>query len=209
MAIKKSQLKFQYLPTLGCCLFLLLITIASMKYPGGSQAVECSIGYSWDHNYLCDVIANVSHSDSHHHYHKVGLAAMICLCGGVSMFFFFFTDWMEVKGTWRFIIKWMGLISMICAMLIFTDLHNIMIAVASILALPALLGVFITLYRRKFYSYFWAGILILILLLINNIIYYTDYMEHWLPQIQKISVMCVIIWLIIMNWNLPSKNKLT
>lgn len=209
MAIKKSQLKFQYLPTLGCCLFLLLITIASIKYPGGSQAVECSIGYSWDHNYLCDVIANVSHSDSHHHYHKVGLAAMICLCGGVSMFFFFFTDWMEVKGTWRFIIKWMGLISMICAMLIFTDLHNIMIAVASILALPALLGVFITLYRRKFYSYFWAGILILILLLINNIIYYTDYMEHWLPQIQKISVMCVIIWLIIMNWNLPSKNKLT
>ena len=209
MAFKKSQLKFQYLPTLGCCLFLLLITIASIKYPGGSQAVECSIGYSWDHNYLCDVIANVSHSDSHHHYHKVGLAAMICLCGGVSMFFFFFTDWMEVKGTWRFIIKWMGLISMICAMLIFTDLHNIMIAVASILALPALLGVFITLYRRKFYSYFWAGILILILLLINNIIYYTDYMEHWLPQIQKISVMCVIIWLIIMNWNLPSKNKLT
>ncbi len=199
--------RFQYLPTVGCCLFLILITISSVKFPGGSQADITAAGYSWTNNYLCDVIASKSHNGLEHPYYKSGLAAMICLCGGVSMFFFFFTDWMKVKGAWRFIIKWMGLISMICAMLIFTDLHNIMIAIASILALPALLGVFITLYRKQFFSYFFAGVLILILLLINNVIYYTDYMEHWLPQIQKISVLCVILWLVSMNRKFVKLNS--
>lgn len=200
--------RFQYFPTVGCCLFLLLITIASINYPGGSEVDECSTGYSWVQNYLCDVIANVSHSNSHHHFHKVGLAAMISLCGGISMFFFFFTDWMKVKGPWRFVIKWMGLISMISAMFIFTDLHNIMIAVSSILALPALLGVFIILYRRKLFPFFYAGILILILLVINNVIYYTDYMVSILPQVQKLTCLTIIVWIMYMNWQLVQKENI-
>ena len=200
--------RYQYLPTVGCCLFLLLITIASINYPGGSEVEECSAGYSWVHNYLCDVIADVSHSNSHHHFHKVGLAAMICLCGGISMFFFYFPDWMKVQGPWRFVIKWMGLISMISAMFIFTDLHNIMIAVSSVLALPALLGVFNILYHRKLFLFFNAGILILILLVINNVIYYTDYMVQWLPQLQKLTCLAIIVWIMYMNWQLVQKANI-
>ena len=198
--------RYQYLPTIGCVLFLIFITIASVQFPGGSQVDTSAVCYSWTHNYLCDVIASEAHNCLPHPYYKIGLLAMICLCGGISMFFFFFTDWMRVKGFWKFIIRWMGLISMICAMLIFTELHNIMIAVASILALPALTGVFITLYRRRLFSYFSCGIMILILMLINNLIYYTDYMIEWLPQIQKISVLCVITWLSIMNWKFVELN---
>ncbi|MEJ6695731.1 MAG: hypothetical protein QNK55_00005, partial [Saprospiraceae bacterium] len=106
-----------------------------------------------------------------------------------------------------FVIKWMGLISMIGAMLIFTDLHNIMIAVSSLLALPALIGVFNILYRRRLFSFFFAGILILILLVINNVIYYTDYMVQWLPQIQKISAICIVHWLVVMNWKFINLKK--
>ena len=199
--------RFQYLPTIGCILFLLLMTIASINYPGGSEVKECSIGYSWEDNYLCDVLADVSHSNDHHHFHRVGLAAMICFCGGISMFFFYFPSWMNVQGPWRFVIKWMGLISMIGAMLIFTNLHNIMIAVSSILALPALIGVFNILYRRRLFPFFFAGILILILLVINNVIYYTDYMVQWLPQIQKISAICIVHWLVVMNWKFINLKK--
>ena len=123
------------------------------------------------------------------------------------MFFFYFPHWMNVQGTWRFVIKWMGLISMIGAMLIFTDLHNIMIAVSSILALPALIGVFNILYRRRLFPFFFAGILILILLVINNVIYYTDYMVQWLPQIQKISAICIVHWLVVMNWKFINLKK--
>ncbi len=200
--------RFQYLPIIGCCLFLFLISMASYHFPGGSQAENCALGYSWVNNYLCDVIAIEAYNGDAHPYSKIGLAAMMCLCGAISMFFFFFTDWMEVKGRWRFIIKWMGLVSMICAMLIFTELHNIMIAISSILALPALLGVFIILYRKKLFPFFYAGILILLLLLLNNVIYYTQYMEECLPQIQKISVLCVVFWIVVMNWKMVKVSKL-
>lgn len=206
MASPTFLYRFQYLPILGCSLFLILITMASIHYPGGSQVDTTAEGYNWTNNYLCDVIASESYNKQAHPHYKSGLAAMVCLCAGISMFFFFFTDWMKVKGKWRFVIKWMGLISMICAMLIFTDLHNTMIAVSSVLALPALLGVFITLYRQRLFSYFSVGILILILLLINNVIYYTDFMLYWLPQVQKISVICVILWLVIMNWNFAKRE---
>lgn len=199
----------QYLPTIGSILFIILITIASIKYPGGSQANEHEIGYCWYNNYLCDVIASVTHSELSHPYYKVGLAAMLCLCGGLSMFFFYFPEWLKLKGPWKPIIKWMGFISMICAMMIFTDLHNIMIAVASILALPALFGIFVTLYKKRIMPVLYFGIFILILLILNNVIYYTDYMVVILPQLQKISCLMVIIWMAYMNWLFVNNKHLT
>lgn len=199
MTFKVVKAYYHYSPIVGCSLFLILITFTAIQFPGGSYTENCTLGYSWSHNYLCDIIAIESYNGEWNHCYRIGLAAMICLCWGISMFFFFFPEWLNVKGIWKFIIKWMGLVSMICAMLIFSELHNIMIAISSALALPALFGVFITLYRQRYFKYFYFGVFILVLLLINNVIYYTDFMEHWLPQIQKISVICVILWLVHMN----------
>ena len=50
-------------------------------------------------------------------------------------------------------------------------------------------------------------ILILILLVVNNVIYYTDYMVQWLPQIQKISAICIVHWLVVMNWKFINLKK--
>lgn len=189
----------QYFPTIGGVVFLILITITSINYPGGSQIEESTIGYSWVDNYLCDVIASEAYNGLPHPFYKLGLSAMFFLCGGLSMFFFYFPHWLKLEGPWNPIIKWMGFISMICAMMIFTDLHNIMIAIASILALPALFGIFVTLYQKRIMPALYLGIFILILLLLNNVIYYTDYMVSILPQLQKISCVIVIIWMISMN----------
>jgi len=200
---------WQYLPTLGCILFLILITIASVNYPGGSQVNECEIGYCWVNNYLCDVIASVTHGELHHPYYKAGLAAMFCLCGGVSMCFVYFPKWLKLEGTWKPIIKWMGFISMICAMMIFTELHNVMIAIASILALPALFGIFVTLYQKRIMKVLYFGIFILILLILNNVIYYTDFMVSILPQLQKLSCLMVIFWMVFMNWFFVNQKHIT
>lgn len=199
MSFELNHKTLQYLPTVGSLLFLILISIASINYPGGSQVDESATGYSWVNNYLCDVIASESYNQTAHPYYKAGLAAMFCLCGGLSMFFFYFPYWLDLKNFWKPIIKWMGFISMICAMMIFTDLHNIMIAVASILALPALFGIYVTLYQQRIMAVLYFGIFILILLILNNVIYYTDYMVSILPQLQKISCLIVIIWMVYMN----------
>lgn len=199
----------QYLPTIGCLLFLIFITIASINYPGGSQVNESAIGYNWVNNYLCDVIASESYNGTAHPFYKFGLAAMFCLCGGLSIFFYFFPQWLCLQGIWNPIIRWMGFFSMICAMMIFTDLHNIMIAIASILALPALFGIFLILYQKRIIFLLISGVFILLLLLLNNLIYYTDYFVSILPRLQKISCLIVIIWTIYMNWFFITKKHLT
>ena len=196
-----------YLPTMGCCLFLVFISIASLQYPGGTLADTSTVGYSWQQNYLCDVINTVAQNNLPHDYHRIGLAAMICLCGSISMFFFLFTDWMNVTGIWKIIIRWMGFVSMICAMMIFTDLHNTMIAVASILALPALVGVFVILYRKREIKFIWMGVFIALLLFMNNFIYYTDMGIVALPQLQKITCLILIAWLVKMNLTFTKKLR--
>lgn len=197
----------QYFPTIAGIVFLILITVTSINYPGGSQIEGSTVGYSWVDNYLCDVIASEAYNGQPHPFYKLGLTAMFFLCGGLSMFFFYFPDWLKLKSYWNPIIKWMGFVSMICAMLIFTDLHNIMIAIASILALPALFGIFLTLYQKKIWSSLYLGIFILILLLLNNVIYYTNYMVSILPQLQKISCVIVIIWMASMNHLLINRRE--
>jgi len=198
---KTNPYLLHYIPTIGCCLFLLLISIASINYPGGTEIDMTTDGYSWEQNYLCDVVSDVSLSEQPHQYHRAGLAAMICLCGSIAMFFFFFTDWMSVEGKWKGIIRWMGLISMICAMLIFTDLHNTMIAISSIMALPALIGLFVILYQKREMKFIWIGVFIGILLFMNNYIYYTDIWIEALPQLQKITCLILVTWLVTMNLN--------
>jgi len=205
MSIRSSYL-LQHIPTIGCCFFLLLIAIASANYPGGTQIDTSTRGYSWEQNYLCDVVGDTAYNDQPHQYHTLGLAAMVCLCGSIAMFFFFFTDWMEVTHYWKLIIRWMGLVSMICAMLIFTDLHNIMIAISTILALPALVGVFKVLYHKREMKFIWIGVFIAFLLFMNNFIYYTNIWLEILPQLQKITCLIVITWLITMNLNFVQKH---
>ena len=199
----------KWLPTVFCIIFLLLITIASIHYPGGSEFNTEDTVYRWNDNYICDITAPIATNRLENKYYRIAIAAMYFLSAAVAVFFMLLPYWLRITGCWKNIIRWMGMLSMIAAMLIFTDMHNVMIGIASVLALPPLMGVYYYLYKLKQKKFLNLGILILILLLINNAIYYSRGLVLFLPSLQKYTMIIVIFWLVWMNYHFNNREKIS
>ncbi|WP_162268269.1 hypothetical protein [Hymenobacter sp. PAMC 26628] len=63
------------------------------------------------------------------------------------------------------------------------------------LGLIALAGTFVGLYKTRLVGYFWVGILCVLLMVVNNYVYYTKHLLCYLPIIQKITQVVVLGWI--------------
>ena len=88
-----------------------------------------------------------------------------------------------------------GAIAMTIAMFLFTHLHDTVIDVASVFGLVAIVGTFSGLYRSKWYRLFRFGMFNLLLVALNNYLYYTKGLIIYLPVVQKITFASFLIWI--------------
>lgn len=71
--------------------------------------------------------------------------------------------------------------------------------------LIAVIGIIKEIYNSRLVHYKIAGIIGIILLGINNIIYYSAEFIEWLPLIQKITFLIVLIWILGVNNEIRKK----
>lgn len=98
-----------------------------------------------------------------------------------------------------------GIVSMISASLMFTKYHDLMTTISSIFGLIVVLGIIRSMYHSSLTIYKITGLICLMLLLINNLIYYTTYKVEWLPLIQKITFAVVLSWVIGLNFQIRKR----
>lgn len=197
-----STNKLRYIPTIGIFLFYGLYMYSSTIYSGGSQADINAVGFDWVSNYTCDLFHTHGINGLPNPARSIGLTAIVLICASLSFFFFQFAELIPMSLFWKKIIQITGILCMICVVLIFTDLHNIMIPLASIFGLIALAGVIRGLLKNKLYKYLWAGGICIFLLILNNYFYYFDILTSILPLIQKISIVLVLTWVMSLNFEL-------
>jgi len=137
----------------------------------------------------------------------IAIFAMIILCASVSVFFYQFAEFLTQNNTWKFLIKISGFGSMIFATLMFTDYHNLMTIISSLFGLVAVIGIIKEIYGSNFSRYKLAGIFCFLLLGLNNVIYYSTALIEWLPFIQKITFLVVLIWIVGVNNEIRKKIK--
>ncbi len=134
------------------------------------------------------------------------ITAMIILCSSLTVFFFLFATYFVRNNTWKAIIKIFGALSMISAVFIFTKYHDIMTTISSVFGMLVVIGIIRTIYKSKLTTYKISGIVCIILLGINNLIYYSEnYIQH-LPLIQKITFVLVLTWIVGLNVKMIYKN---
>ena len=115
------------------------------------------------------------------------ISAMLILCSSLTLFFIQFSKQLEENRNWKWIIQTLGTISMISAVLIFTKYHDIMTTISSIFGVFVVIGIIRTIYNSYLTVFKISGVACVLLLGINNLIYYSEnYIEH-LPLIQKIT----------------------
>ena len=196
------------LPTIGILIFVGLYTYAAKLYPGGSQANVNSVGFDWMNNYWCNLMNDNGMNGQINRAKIYAIAAMVILCASLALFFVQFAQKFVQNRFWKFTIKIFGILTMAFAVLIFTKYHDLMTTLSSIFGVFVVIGIIWEVYKSNLNLFKIGGIVCVILLGVNNYIYYSGYGIEYLPLIQKITFAVVLIWIIGLNYKLTQQNVL-
>jgi hypothetical protein len=124
------------------------------------------------------------------------MTAMIILCISLSFFWVLFPIVVQLKKYHRLIIQIGGTVSMIAAFLLLTNTdHDIAVSFSSSLGFVAMLGVLAALYQLKWSKLFAFGIFNLLLVALNNYLYYIISDLTYLPIVQKLTFLSFLFWI--------------
>jgi hypothetical protein len=197
----------EFLPSIGILIFVGLYIYSSTLYPGGSQADLNSTGFDWINNYWCNLMNTKGMNGKVNPARPAAISAMVILCLGLTLFFIQFAKKLVTNRFWKITIKVLGTITMIFALFIFTEYHDLMTTLSSITGVMVVIGIILEVYKSKMYSFKWSGIFCIVLLALNNFIYYShQWIEH-LPFIQKITFAVVLLWIMGLNYRLAKKHS--
>ncbi|MCC6372242.1 MAG: hypothetical protein IT236_14655 [Bacteroidia bacterium] len=189
-----SRNRLTTIPTAGIVVFVLLYIAASSLYPGGSQHDLNSVGFSWLHNYWCNLLDERAMNGAVNTARPLALAAMLVLCLSVSWFWILFPRAFKLRGALAWCIQISGLLSMVIALFLFTAWHDAVTFIASFFGIIACLGTYFVLYKQRLWPLFWLGIFNLILIGANNYLYFNQRLLVYLPIVQKITFAFFLIW---------------
>ncbi|MFT5819898.1 MAG: hypothetical protein ACI8ZM_001123 [Crocinitomix sp.] len=208
LRIKTSIKISSFLPTIGIIIFVGLYFYAASLYPGGSQADLNSVRFDWMHNYWCNLMNETAMNGLENPSRPIAIAAMFVLCSSILLFFFQCATQLVTNKTWRLIIRAFGTLSMVSASLIFTQFHDIMTILSSVIGILVVIGIIWAVYKSNLTFFKISGIVCILLMLLNNYIYYSLNGIEFLPFIQKITFAAVLIWIVGLSLKLRMINQI-
>ena len=197
------------LPVIGFCLFILLYFIAAALYPGGSEINRSAKGFSWMHNYWCDLLETHAENGKPNLARTTAIIAMSVLCLSIALFWYFVSGLFTFKPVFKKIIQYAGILSMVILIFLQADFHDSIINISGALGIIAITGTLIGLYKNHSYSLFGFGLICLFLFFLNNYIYYTKQLIYYLAVVQKISFFFFLLWFSLISIQLFQKTRLT
>ena len=183
----------------GAFVFICLYIIATLYYPGGSQVDVNEKGFSWLNNYWCNLLNDKAINGQTNAAKPIAMVAMLVLCFTLANFWYIFPQHLQFKKSGRLAIQISGMIAMSIAMFLFTSLHDWIINIASLFAFVAIIGMFVGLYKQKWLWLFKLGAFNILLVVLNNILYYSNGLKLYLPVVQKITFLFFLIWICLID----------
>ncbi len=191
----------------GIIFFILLYIIAALLYPGGSDIDKTATGFSWQHNYWCELMDSDAQNGKDNTARPVAIAAMFVLAISLIIFWYQIPLLFSGKKTGSMVIRYCGVGSMLIVPFMFTGRHDAVMNIAGLLGCIAIAVLMAKLYTYKMYGYFIYAILCILLCALNNYVYYTGNLLYWLPVIQKISFIVFLLWFALLTVKLYGSNS--
>jgi hypothetical protein len=195
-------------PLFGILLYTLLYFTASIFYPGGSQFDKYSIGFSWTKNYWCNLFNENAINGQPNPARPIALISLVVLGLTLIVFWWLFPKQANLKKRTRLLIQISGFASMVTGFFLFTSFHDTVINVSSAFGLIALAGTFIGLYKLRWKKLLWMGVINILLIATNNILYSDPELIHFLPVVQKISFAFFLIWICLISIKLYQRQSI-
>jgi hypothetical protein len=206
------KLRTSLIPLIGILIFFILYAYAASLYPGGSQVFPQQEGFDWFHNYWCDLLHPTAINGQVNQAQNIALFALLLLCVSLAVLFYLFPKHFPVGSNssigWSNFTAIGGVTAMVLTPLISTKWHNFAIGGASFLGFLAIIGIIISFKNYKMKQFlFWGGIAI-ILLVVNNIMFFARWGVYYLPFLQKLGFFFVLAWFGFISWKMSSNNKI-
>lgn len=194
-------------PFIGMGLFLIFYVIAALYYPGGSNADANQIGFSFLDNYLCDLLDNYAINGNENNAKIPSRIAFGFLCFTLLFIWYHIPRLFKTRNFNHHFIRVCGILSMLTAMFIASGTHDTVVYIAGIVGIVAFMVTFMELFKEGRYKLLIMGIICLVLILLNYVIYETGINRNMLPVIQKITFIICISWFLLLMVSVH--NKLT
>jgi len=207
---KQTEIKHFWIlaPIIGTILFLLLYFVSALYYPGGSQVDKNSVGFSWLNNYWCNLLNEKAINGQSNTAQPIALTAMFILCATLTLFWVQFPKYTSINKAYKLTIQISGALAMLIGILLFTKYdHDLITNLASVFGLIATTGTFIGLFKNRWTMLFCFGLLNILLVVINNILYYNKDLIFYLPIFQKITFMTFLIWICLISFKIYRLTK--
>ena len=192
-----SRTNWILIPLFGICLFILLYVIATLYYPGGSNFDSTAAGFSWQHNYWCELMNERAVNGSINDARPIAIVAMAVLVISLASFWYQFSVVFRSKG-WR-LIRFAGIASMLIVVFLHLGAHDLIMSIAGALGIAALIGSLVVLFKMRRFAVFYLGIFCICLCVLNNYIYYSGFKFYYLPVIQKFTFFFFLLWFVWVN----------
>jgi len=183
-------------PVAGAMSFLALYFVATLYYPGGSQADTNSTGFSWKDNYWCNLLADQAINGATNKAQPIAVSSMFVLSATLAFFWVLLPSFLYSGNRIGTIIRVSGLLSMATALLLYSNFsHDTIINLASTFGVIATSGTLIALYKTRHFMLFAFGLAIIVLVGLNNYFYYGGGGIEPLPVVQKITFVSYLLWI--------------
>lgn len=195
---KRKYINFYNWPVLTICglfLYVIFYYIAAQYYPGGSNFDPSQKGFDLFNNYWCELLGRNAKNGQPNEARPIGMTGMVILSITLSNFWFNFPKVIPINQLMDRTLRLSGILAMFCSIFIFSHYHDIFIylgvAFGTITFVLSLYGQ----YRNNLKGFFLLCLLCYILILINNLIYLSDFLIIYLPLIQKFTFALIFIWI--------------
>ena len=178
----------KYLPLFGVLLSVFLFVLAAMRYPGGYDWVNLSISTLFQPDAL-----NGSENEAR----PFAILAILSFCVSMGAVF----KRVSQRATSRLhkkTIEIAGIGSMVYAFLVVTPMHDVLVGVALVFFVVAMLFTLHMVYLERRFWMLFAGVVSLVIPLINAVMYYGNVLYGFLPIVQKMGVFMWAGWLLVL-----------
>ena len=188
--------------------YLIVFSIAALDYPGGSTNIPDYIGYSFFHNFLCDVMNPVTQTGVLNHARPLAIVSHLILSFTMISFFYLLPEIFSVKNRNTKLTRGFGMLTMFVFIFMYTEHHDSIVTATAVLGTIALIPFFIELANYpnlglKNLARICFGLsLIVFLIFVSKIGFY------YLPFIQKMAFVLDASWVIWVSLIVIKKNRL-
>jgi hypothetical protein len=188
--------------------YLIVFTFAALDYPGGSTNIPEYSGYSFFHNFLCDVMNPVTQTGVVNHARPLAIVSHLILSFTMLSFFYLLPELFSVKNRNTKLTRGFGMLTMFIFIFMYTEYHDQVVTSTAVFGTIALIPFFIELRKYpnlgfKNLSKICFGLSVIVFLIFTSKIGY-----YYLPFIQKMAFVLDASWVIWASLILIKKNKL-